>query len=58
MTEAPESTKGNRQIVGLSLSPELARDLKVEAAERKMSLRKLFEEMWADYQERRNKARS
>ncbi|MGP2490319.1 hypothetical protein ACTDI4_01640 [Mesorhizobium sp. PUT5] len=58
MTEAPKSTKGNRQIVGLSLSPELARDLKVEAAERKMSLRKLFEEMWADYQERRNKARS
>jgi hypothetical protein len=58
MTEAPKSTKGNRQIVGLSLSPELARDLKVEAAERKMSLRKLFEEMWADYQERRNKAPS
>lgn len=39
----------NRQIVGISLSPEMARDVKAEAGRRGMSLRKLFEEMWAGY---------
>jgi hypothetical protein len=43
--------KAPRQIVGFSLTPELARAVKTEAARRGLSLRKLFEEMWAQYQE-------
>lgn len=39
----------NRQIVGISLSPEMAAAVKDEAARRKVSLRKLFEEMWEGY---------
>lgn len=39
-----------RQILGISLSPEMARAVKAEAARRGVSLRKLFEEMWAQYQ--------
>lgn len=58
MTDKKPDTRPGRQIVGFSLSPELARAVKVEAAERKMSLRKLFEEMWADYKQRRDKAGS
>jgi len=46
----------NRQIVGFSLSPDMARDVKTEAARRGVSLRKLFEEMWGDYNEGRRKA--
>ena len=49
MTKSEESTR-NRQIVGISLSPETAAAVKMEAARRKLSLRKLFEEMWTDYQ--------
>jgi hypothetical protein len=40
----------SRQILGISLSREMARDVKAEAARRGVSLRKLFEEMWAQYQ--------
>ena len=40
----------NRQIVGFSLSPELAREVKLEAAKKNVSLKQLFEEMWALYQ--------
>ena len=47
-----------RQIVGLSLSPELATKVKIEAAERGLSLRKLFEEMWDSYQKNRHRVRS
>lgn len=39
-----------RQIVGLSLPPETARAFKEEAKRKSVSVRKLFEEMWADYQ--------
>lgn len=39
----------DRQIVGFSLSPATAAAVKMEAARRKLTLRKLFEEMWADY---------
>ncbi len=39
----------NRQIVGFSLPPEVAREVKQEAARRSVSLRKLFEEIWALY---------
>jgi hypothetical protein len=45
-----------RQIVGFSLSPELASELKLEAARRQLSLRKLLEEMWQIYKEK-NKAK-
>jgi hypothetical protein len=38
-----------RQIVGFSLPPELATDVKLEAARRGVSLRKLFEEVWREY---------
>jgi len=41
-----------RQIVGFSLSPETASELKMEAARRQLSLRKLLEEMWASYKEK------
>jgi hypothetical protein len=41
----------HRQIVGFSLPPETALEVKVEAARRQLSLRKLFEEMWALYKE-------
>lgn len=39
-----------RRIIGLSLSPELAGEVKAEAARRGISLRKLFEELWQLYQ--------
>lgn len=38
-----------RQIVGFSLSPEQASAVKVEAARRGISLKKLFDEMWTIY---------
>ena len=38
-----------RKIVGFSLSPDLAVAIKVEAARREITLRKLFEEMWELY---------
>lgn len=45
-----------RQIVGFSLSPETASELKMEAARRQLSLRKLLEEMWQLYKDK-NKAK-
>jgi hypothetical protein len=39
-----------RQIVGFSLPPERAAAVKVEAARRGISLKKLFEDMWAAYE--------
>lgn len=52
MAKAPEPQR-NRQIVGFSLSPETAAAVKDEAARRKVSLRKLFEEMWEGYSAKR-----
>jgi asparagine synthetase B (glutamine-hydrolysing) len=50
MTELKtRSPKRDRQIVGFSLSPPLAREVKQEAARRGLSLRKLFEELWELY---------
>jgi hypothetical protein len=46
------TTKGHptpRQIVGLSLKPERAREFKSEAARRGIPVNKLFEEMWTLY---------
>jgi len=42
----------NRKIVGFSLAPEMAAAVKAEAEKRKISLRKLFEEMWEGYSKR------
>lgn len=39
----------NRQIVGISLPPDVARSFKAEAARRGVSLKELFEEMWELY---------
>jgi hypothetical protein len=47
-----------RRIIGFSLSPDMARAVKTEAAKRGLSLRKLFEEMWALYEKSKPKARS
>jgi hypothetical protein len=41
--------RSGRQIVGFSLSPALAAEIKLEARRRKIRLRALLEEMWADY---------
>lgn len=49
MGETSEKPR-RRQIVGISLSPEMAAAVKTEAARRKLSIRKLFEELWADYE--------
>ena len=50
MSTKNESTRnGTRQIVGFSLPPAIAREVKAEAARRGVSLRALFEEMWAQY---------
>lgn len=42
-----------RQIVGFSLSPQLAAEVKTEAKNRNMRLHLLFEEMWDLYKEKR-----
>jgi hypothetical protein len=38
-----------RQIIGLSLDPDLATEVKTEAARRGMSMKELFKEMWLIY---------
>jgi len=50
--------RSDRQIVGFSLSPQTARAVKTEAARRGISLRKLFEEMWENYEKSPPKAGS
>jgi hypothetical protein len=40
----------SRRIIGISLSPTLASKFKAEAGRRQISLKKLFEEMWALYE--------
>lgn len=52
-TESPKPRAKPRQIVGFSLPPELAAEVKMEAARRNISLRKLFAEMWALYKSRK-----
>lgn len=41
-----------RKIIGFSLTPELASEVKQEAARRRLSLKKLFEELWEAYKAR------
>ncbi len=47
--DPPRRDPKTRQIVGFSLPPALAAEVKVEAAKRNLSLRKLFGEMWTLY---------
>lgn len=44
-----QDKQADRRIVGFSLSPDMAADVKAEAARRGISLRKLFEQMWSEY---------
>jgi hypothetical protein len=41
-----------RQILGFSLPPELAAEVKMEAARKNQSLKKLFLEMWKLYKKK------
>ena len=38
-----------RQVLGISLTKAMAREVKIEAARRGLTLRALFEEMWQAY---------
>lgn len=49
MSKNPAPRKDARQILGISLSPDMAREVKTEAASRGVTLRTLFEELWAEY---------
>lgn len=49
------NTSSQRQIVGFSISPELASKVKAEAGRRNLSLKKLFEELWALYERHSDK---
>lgn len=44
-----DTHKRPRQIVGFSLDPDMARDVKADAARKGLSLKKLFEEIWQNY---------
>ena len=46
------SRDGTRQIVGISLPPDVATAFKAEAARRNLSVRSLFLEMWGQYETR------
>jgi hypothetical protein len=48
------STHTPRKILGFSLPPDIAAEVKVEAARRNISLRKLFNEMWVLYKKRKS----
>lgn len=50
-TDAQTGRKPDRRIVGFSLSPKMASDVKAEAGRRGISLRKLFEELWELYKQ-------
>jgi hypothetical protein len=51
-TPSRQQNKIVRQIVGFSLPPEQASAVKMEAARRGVSLKKIFDEMWTLYQKR------
>ena len=42
-----------RKIVGFSMDPKMAVEVKEEATRRSFSLRRLFEEMWVMYQDQK-----
>lgn len=43
---------GETQIVGIRMTPELARDVKMEATQRGMTLKALFAELWESHKQR------
>jgi hypothetical protein len=51
-TETSRSRLRPRQIVGFSLPPEVAVEVKTEAARRNIRLRQLFGEMWELYKKK------
>jgi hypothetical protein len=50
MVRAAQAAPRARKIIGISLSPEMASKVKAEAGRRQISLKRLFEEMWALYE--------
>lgn len=48
-TTSPSGNRAGRKIVGFSLPPRLAREVKEEAARRGLSLKDLFLEIWQLY---------
>lgn len=54
----PDTHKKPRQIVGISMSPDLAVEVKREAAERGITVRNLFEDMWTIYTEQKKDKKS
>lgn len=49
MNEKQQASHANRQIVGFSLTPEFAAEVKGEAARRNISLQELLRELWGLY---------
>jgi hypothetical protein len=47
-----------RQIIGISLDPPTAREVKAYAGKHGLSLKKPFEEMWQSYKKRDSGAKS
>jgi hypothetical protein len=54
---SPQGTHQNRKIIGFSLPPALASKVKAEAGRRQISLKVLFEEMWAMYEKQAGKSK-
>lgn len=52
-TDSTNRKPRHRQIVGFSLPPELAVEVKIEAARRNVTLRKLFDEIWQLYKKKK-----
>jgi len=49
MSKSPVPEPRARRILGFSLSPKMAGEVKAEAGRRGITLRKLFEELWELY---------
>lgn len=52
---SPRSRDGqrDRQILGISLPPEVAQEVKTEAARRNITMRALFIEMWEGFKSKK-----
>lgn len=51
--KSADDRSARRQILGFSLDPGMARDVKTLAAQNGVSLKKLFEDMWAVYKKQK-----
>lgn len=49
---ASQNYTERRQVLGIRVTPDLRRQVKVEAAQRGLTLAQLFEKMWEAYAER------